>query len=197
MLADAGVLVHVFDGWEAAGKAWDPGTIHREQSGSLIFAAQHVAGLPLPLINSGGSGGIIFRPYITKVNCGKAKDSAGTCDLGAWCPAISDPMPPEVSWGDPNDSTCGPQGSGPWRPQDFGAYLLRVTAWQERWQQLAYNEIIIDAVHWRAHLPDVVQAVFGRRDFYDQFIAHYGLDEARVPFLTIDINGWEQPFDEA
>lgn len=191
--------MHAFDGWEDSTAPWAPATNGpgaTEQSGSFVFAAQHVAGEPLPLIGGGVYGGIVFRPGVTRINCGKAKDSAGTCAVwhpdgtDVWCPTVSDDeLPAEVDWGEPAD-TCGRA----WRPQDFGAYLHRLTAWQQHWHRLWYNEIIIDAPHWRERLPDVIEAIFGNRELYDSFVSHYHLDEARFPLVSVDMSDWEQPF---
>ena len=59
-LADAGVLIHVFDGLEAS-ERWKPttaGQAAKEQSASLVFQQQHVPGESIPLMKGGG--GIIF-----------------------------------------------------------------------------------------------------------------------------------------
>lgn len=198
-LPDAGILFHTFDGWEQTGAAWKPGTNGPgalEQSGSMVFAAQRVPGEPIPLFGDRRSGGIIFRPGAsTKITCGKAKDSAGTCavwhppGISPWCPSISGDIPGRAVWTEPGD-TCGYA----WRPADIGHYLQRLTAWQQHWQRLSYNEIIIDAPHWRAHLPDAVEAIVGDRAIYDAFIANYNLAPERVPFVTLDRTNWDAPF---
>jgi hypothetical protein len=198
-LADAGILIHTFDGWEQHEAAYAPTTNGPgavEQSGSFVFAAQHVAGQPLPLFAGGGAGGIIFRPGAsTKVTCGKAKDSAGTCavwhprGVDPWCPAVSGDVAGRTDWSEPGDM-CGYA----WRPSDIGHYLQRLTSYQQHWQRLSYNEIIIDAPWWRAHLHDTVEAVFGNRAVYDRFIATYGLSAERCPFVKLDLYNWEEPF---
>ena len=196
-LAEAGLLIHVFDGWEDNAAPWAPATTGpgaTEQGASLVFAAQRMSGESLPLIGGGTGGGIIFRPGIAKLNCGKAKDSAGTCAVwhpstmrDSWCPSVSG-VPATRGWGEPGD-TCGYA----WRPEDFGAYLHRLTAWQQHWQRLFYNEIIIDAPHWRDHLPGIVEAIYGRRDIYRRFLDRYGLDESQVPFVDVAFDDWEMP----
>ena len=198
-LADAGILIHTLDGWEQhtakyAPTTSGPGAV--EQSASMVFAAQHVAGQPLPLFASGTAGGLIFRPGpSTKVMCGKAKDSAGTCSVwhppgvDPWCPAVSGDVANRGVWSEPGD-TCGYA----WRPADVGHYLQRLTAFQQHRQTLNYNEIIIDASWWQSHLPDTVEAVFGDRAVYEQFIATYRLSAERCPFVSIDLYNWEEPF---
>ena len=78
MLADAGLLVHTFDGWEGA-HPWEPadnGPGATEMSASLIFAAQHVDGQPLPLFGASATtahlSGLIFKPHVTRILCAKA-----------------------------------------------------------------------------------------------------------------------------
>ena len=198
-LADAGVLIHTFDGWEDNSEPFAPGTNGPgalEQSGSIVFAAQRVAGASLPLFAGGAAGGIIFRPgAATKVNCGKAKDSAGTCAVWSpvgtspWCPSVTGEIPDRADWNDPGD-TCGYA----WRPQDVGNYLQRLTAWQQHWRRVEYNEIVIDAPHWRAHLPDAIDAIIGNRGAYQAFIDRYDIDPTRVPLVSLDASNWETPF---
>ena len=82
------LLVHITDGWEEGGKPWAPslnGPGATQQSASLIFADQRkVPGASIGNFLFGGIGaGIIFKPGATRLLCGKATDSAGTC--GRWC----------------------------------------------------------------------------------------------------------------
>ena len=52
VLADAGILMHVMDGWEDGGLPWAPGANGpgaTDMSSSLIFAANHVPGGGIPL----------------------------------------------------------------------------------------------------------------------------------------------------
>ena len=192
-LANAGVLVHVFDGWEDHGSPWLPATNGpgaHEQSASLIFAAQHIAGLPLALFGGGGGGGIVFKPLATKVNCGKAQDSAGKCGSER-CPSTAS-VAQRTTWQGEPAGMC----RGPWRPEDFGAYLRVITAEQQQSQRSQYNEIIVDAPYWRDNDVDVIEFIYGRRDFYDRFLAanRARVDTREFPFLTIDIQDWHSPF---
>lgn len=165
-------------------------------SGSLVFSAQQIFGRSIPLFNEGRGGGLILRPGVAKVNCGKAKDSAGTCRVwhqpgeSSWCPSVVGV--PASDWAEPAD-TCGRA----WQPQDFGVYLERLTTWQQQHETMGYNEIIIDAVDWRMHLPRVVEAIFGDYSIYTRFIEHFrdeGVSTDSVPYLTLDVNDWESPF---
>ena len=201
-LADAGILIHTFDGWEDNSEPYAPGTNGPgalEQSGSMVFAAQRVAGASLPLFAGGAAGGIIFAPgAATKVKCGKAKDSAGTCAVWSpvgtspWCPSVPGEIHDRADWNEPGD-TCGYA----WRPQDVGNYLQRLTAWQQHWQRVEYNEIVIDAPHWRAHLPDAIDAIIGNRRAYQALIDRYDIDPVRVPLVSLDASNWETPFSSS
>lgn len=191
-LADAGILVHTFDGYEA-GQLWLPATNGpgaTEQSGCFVFAGQRVAGEPIPVYR-GGSSGIIFRPGHTRILCGKAVDSGGHCPTPGdrnrhWCAASRTIV--DVPWTEADDKLCA------FRPEDFAVQLERLTNYQTANQRLFYNEIIVDAVHWRGHLPDVVESVYGNRAVHDAFVSRFGLSEATHPYLTLDASDWETPF---
>ena len=91
--------------------------------------------------------GLIFKPGVTRIRCGKADDSAGHC--GGWCGRT------HGEWEEARDKLCA------WRPQDFGAQLQRLTEYQLKWGRAFYNEIIIDAPSWRSQLPRVIEGIFG------------------------------------
>lgn len=125
-LADAGLLVHMFDGWEDGLDAWAPaqnGPGATDMSASLVFSEQQAAGGTLPLFGS-GSAGIIFRPWVTRIKCAKAVDSAGLC--GNACPGRS---AVGIPWDEGFDKLCT------WRAQEVGIQLHRVTDYQKRWQR--------------------------------------------------------------
>ena len=96
-----------------------------------------------------------------------------------------------------NGDGCG----GSWRPDDFGAYLRRQEWWQVLNRRLEHNEIIIGAAPWTAALPGLVDAVFvadgsgasAARDTHRRFLAAYGLSDAQVPLVAIDLHEWHNP----
>ena len=143
--------------------------------------------LALSLRRSFGGGkksaGLIFRPGVTFVRCGKAVDSAGQC--GGWC------WNTQGEWSEADDKLCT------WPPQHFGAQLHRLTDYQVKHGRLFYNEIIIDAPSWRSHLPGVIEGIYGDRELHRAFVAEYGLDEATFPLLHLDPMNWESPFSRA
>ena len=101
-------------------------------SASLIFADMAVPGARIPLFESKTSG-IIFRPGVTKVLCGKSADSAGTCHgpYQSWCPKSSTHL--ERPWAEGTDKLCS------WHPNDFGVQLQRLTRHQQATGDLFYN----------------------------------------------------------
>ena len=189
MLADAGLLVHVFDDWEGASKPWEPKASRGEIASSLIFAGQATAmgSHPIPLYpgKNGGSAGLIFRPGITKLECGKPVDSVGTCQVwGGWCKHSRIHLP----WTEANDKMCA------WRVADFGPQLQRLTAYQEKGGLSdQYNEIIVSSKWWLAHNPDMVEAIFGDRKAHAAFLSEFGLTEATHPFVWLDRGDWTNP----
>ena len=213
-LADAGILVHVFDGWESrsAGNSWSAqGGI----SCSLLYHDQRPGGhhrYSIPIFNAWASGvqGIIFRPGPkTRILCGNAVDSSeGKCKEH-WCPSISlaqDTYDPTSTKGDEGAAGC----LGSWRPQDFGVFLRRYTKYNQLVQavyhkRLDYNEIIVDGQHWTDNLPDSIEAFFtsdnqGRKDEdiargqHQLFLQEYNLNAAQVPLLKLDLENWDEPF---
>ena len=183
-LADAGVLIHVVDGWEDGSAPWAPATRGpgaRDMSASIVFAANQVPLKAIPLF-SDGLKGIVFRPGLTRIRCGKSVDSAGHC--GGWC------EPPDVNrpWNEGTDKLCA------WRPKEVGQQLQRLSGMQTKFSQLFYNEIIIDAAAWRDQLPGVVEAIYGDRGLHHRFLREFGLDASQLPFLMMNRADWVNPF---
>lgn len=61
----------------------------------------------------------------------------------------------------------------------------------------SYNEMVIDAVHWSARLPESVEAIVGdpgaHRDLMDAFPY---LSPGDVPLLRLNVDDWSTPFSE-
>ena len=191
-LADAGLLVHVFDSWEAGDILWEPHPARSEIAVSLLFGAQRVAmgrhSIPNFPGNNGGTAGLIFRPGSdTKVTCGKATDSGGTCGP-SWCDASR----LAEEWNESQDKQCA------WRPEDIGAQLKRLTEYQARYHHLddMYNELIVPSRWWLGHNPDTIEAIFGDRNAHSRFLrtfAAQGVTEATHPFVALDHSNWDSP----
>ena len=187
-MAAAGILIHSIDGWEDGNAPWAPATKGpgaKDMSASIVFSANKLPNKPIPLFPAAHGGGLIFRPGLTRIRCGKAVDSAGHC--GAWCETTDVNVP----WSADRDKLCS------WRPHNIGLQLQRLSTMQTLYASLDYNEIIIDAVSWRDQLPGVIEAVYGDRALHHRFLKEYGLDATQLPFLTINRMDWENPFSLA
>uniref|UniRef100_A0A7S3FB30 Uncharacterized protein n=1 Tax=Haptolina ericina TaxID=156174 RepID=A0A7S3FB30_9EUKA len=158
-----------------------------DMSASLIFAEQGTAANSISrFLFNGGGNGLIFRPGKVRVKCGKPVDSAGHCGSNH-CPSRSKLS---IEWNEGADKGCV------WPPETFGVELQRLTMSQAKWHQVSYNEIIVDAKSWKAHMPDAVDAIFGNRDAHAQFLkayASHGVNERTHPFVTMDPGDWIRP----
>eukprot|EP00966_Prymnesium_polylepis_P325792 7381741-Prymnesium_polylepis.1 len=134
-------------------------------STSLIYAAQHAPSefthdecyihpkgmMPCehPLFRDENAGlrysgsGVILKPGVTRIACGKAGDSGGECGGMKRGRAICPGVPPGevvtfelVAPWDVNGDGCG----GDWRPEDFPGYLERQAKWQVLNNRLEHNE---------------------------------------------------------
>ncbi|KAL1510781.1 hypothetical protein AB1Y20_007067 [Prymnesium parvum] len=181
-LADAGVLVHAFDGWENHGLNGNQESA--DQSASLIFDNNGYPGSKIPVFSN--EGGFILRPGITRLKCAKATDSGGHCDTSRMCPSITT-VGESWQYRDHPGDGC----HGTWRPEDIGVYLHRVANWQLTTGQREYNEFIIDGDHMRAH-PSSIEAFYNSAAWQqERFNAKHGL---RVPLVKLDVYNWETPF---
>ena len=199
MLGDAGLLVHVFDGWEDHAEMWHT---RQDISTSLLHAGQHnpdAGRQTMPIYHAGS--GFIFRPGATPIKCGKAGDSGGHC--GGWCPHIDVAAQTRERLGTAwqHKSVNGDGCGGSWHPEDFPAYLRRQEWWQVLNRRLEHNEIIIGAQPWTHALPGLIDAVFvadgsgssEARDTHRRFLAAYGLSDAQVPLVAINLREWHSP----
>ena len=56
------------------------------------------------------------------------------------------------------------------------------------------NEIIIDAKHWRSHLPDQVEAIFNNAENHRRFLAAFPhLTPESHPHVLLDATNWHSP----
>tara|TARA_B110001452_G_scaffold65753_1_gene52601 strand:+ start:2067 stop:2711 length:645 start_codon:yes stop_codon:yes gene_type:complete len=197
-LADAGVLIHCTDGYEDHHAWWRPPPGMERISSSLVFAADEVPGFAIPLFTC-KKGGVVFRPRHTRLVCGNAGDSGGGC--GAFsCPRAMD-IGNLRSYQAPGDGCNG----GSWRPPDFGMYLRRMSLWHKLNSRLGYNEIIVDAAHWRRTQPELVVETFfivkGQeeghgevRAMHETFLRETGRSSTEAPLLMVDPDDWTEPF---
>ena len=178
-------------------------------SASLIFGAQQVPNEPIPIFaNDEDRAGLIFRPGHTPVECAKAGDSAGKCDLGSWCPSLppsSYPTDPSgvAAWRNRMDTLAvevdsihvSLDGCGrAWRPADISAYLERTTAVQLHFQHLSYNEWIVGPpTAWEAALPELVEAFFVSANVKPELLARTrkrGISSSWRSTLNMRCHSW-------
>jgi hypothetical protein len=185
-LADAGVLFHAFDSYELGGSEWLPakyGPGRIDQSGSLLLYEQRHAGSISMATFNGRNRGIIFRPGYTRIFCGKSTDSSGHCTKHCGANSVVRGKP----WEEGRDKLCS------WRPEEFGIQLERLTRYQIKNHRLFYNEIIIDAKHWSAWAPYVIEAIVGDRNVHSRFLHAYGLTSSTHPHVSFTGN-WDHAF---
>lgn len=209
-LADSGVLVHVFDGFEQhGGLKWLPVEGAKHMSASLIYAGQRANPMHrIPVFNQVTSG-LVLRPRYHLVECGCDSDCGGRC-VGAFGRTTSDGHmpspganpPPSRSggtissdpasplWCDPKTARAGEwHGGCVWRPGPSIGHMLSLNAGSDR-----YNEIIVSAEFWRAHMPAAVEAVLGNSEVHAAFVKAYGLRSEEVPLVELDLGDFEAPF---
>lgn len=215
---DLGVLIHCFDEREEAAQPWMPKTPpngepytadYLKMSGSLIYSAQQQSSTQIPLFNDGSSGGVVLRPSATRVFCGFGADAGGLghcapqstdCYPGCWQAGKTWSVwcePEEVHLHGNQEGTCY---NRPYRPADMGVLFERAAL------NGHYNEVIVDSLHWAAHLPDAIEAFWyhaGTDDlvvqqlqqWHTRFLAAYpGASAATYPLLILDRTDWQTPF---
>lgn len=196
MLADTGALAHCFDGWEDHEQMWRS---TGDQSSSFISAAPAFTSGIIPIFHPDGAG-VIYRPGVARIRCGKGGDSGGHC--GGFCPSVGWDDPDVRYWDYPGDG-CG----GSWAPWDMGVYLRRQAAWQVRNHRLQYNEVIVDGDDATRRLPWSIAAFFfasgggaewQAREQHRHFLAAYPeLSPADVPLVALNLGDWQNPFGAA
>ena len=61
----------------------------------------------------------------------------------------------------------------------------------------AYNEMIVDAVHWSARLPEAVEAIIGDPGAHQALMnAFPDLSPNDVPLLRLNVDDWFAPFGD-
>ena len=198
-LRDAGVLLHLLDGYETNDMPWLPREGLDDVSASLIFHSMRNRdgsnGIPL----FGGTVGLVFGPVTTVIRCGNAADAGGHCSdsMCRYAPAQEDePFP-----GD------GCQHRS-WFPKDVGYFLEKVNAYQQLYDRSFYNELIVNAHAWdadmRAKSPTTIEAIFVLsrdvtainigRDLVQRMSEMYGFSSSQRPLLYFDEYNWDHPF---
>lgn len=168
------MLVHMFDNLEDAEEPWAP-CAHGWCAGVADHMSCSLVNARIPVLFNYGLGVVLASD--TEWVCAYTADggtqgkSMGGCYEKPWC------------------------YEGHW--------------WNCKWDEMrdlvanaidhggGYNEVIVSADYWRAHLPHIVQAVVCRdecgraRAVHRQFLRHYGLTAAQTPLLYMRNDGFE------
>ena len=178
------MLLHTFDGWEdsGGGQLFSPGPEIRLISASLIYAAQGENGGSIPTYGGQLPTGVVLRPEYTRVVCGCARDCGARC-VGAYGAPESEPV-----YCNPTDPPAASLNCV-WRPGPHLGVMF------ERCASGSYNEVVVDAVHWSAHLPEAVEAIIGNPSAHWALLNAFPYLEAyNVPLLRLNIDDWYAPF---
>ena len=96
-----------------------------------------------------------------------------------------------AAWSEGAEKLCA------WRVEDFGVSLRRVNDWMVQNRRPGYDEIIVDAVHWRQNLPDVIDGIVNNEEGHAAFLREFwwrGVTRHTHPHLVLDEGDWENPF---
>ena len=200
-LATSGVLVHVYDGISDVYRPWLPCTdpsceVYGDRfATSLLYPGhQDVYAGGAGGWQKGGGGGFVLRASELTVNCAYYADGGSQGKVcargddncipgcGRWC----DPGRGVFNWG------CA------WKPEHLKQMIVQQ---MQVHPDGGYNEIIIDASSWVAHLPRTIAAVFvcvdengmadpekvqHSREVHRRFLEDYKLSSVDFPLLLFD-----------
>ena len=186
-LAEAGILIHMFDQTESKVHRWRGCPNHKgdssvEGNDCQLFGDRFSASMVVKdkAVLFGGGGGIIFRPGFNKIRCSYGGDG-GTrngdgCADGSFCPSSRSAL----------DGWCD---GAPHRPRD----LQNMLRW---WGQHAttYNEVIVDASYMDAHLPQSIEAIISDAAVHKQFVDFYGVSPRDYPLVGFRPENVLEPF---
>lgn len=180
VLAEAGVLVHVYDGQETSDDPlsvgwWDAYWSHASISASLIRKEQ-------PTLFGGARVAVVLEPRLMAphVRCAFAGDGGSSGGAGAGCLRYCDDDKPELE--------CA------WPPSRLKK-MLEVQAELCPWK--CYNEVLVSTIGYLSVLPRGMEAVvllpsakaedraLAER-MRAQFLAHFHLPDEALPLLRFD-----------
>jgi len=181
-LADAGVLVHMFDGGESSAIPWQMSALSDHVSASLINRRNpHLFDLNTDA-PPGAKVGIVLAPD-TPLICLYAVDSGTLQATNRGC----------------GDTTCnlsaGKTDACSWRADNLKS-MLEVQPW------FAYNEVLISTIYWDHTLPHIIEAFMfiddatgthaRASDVHRQFVQQYARTPAEnVPLLRFTGHAFE------
>jgi hypothetical protein len=197
---EMGVIIHGIDSTEDKDRPWaacsqkssDCGFLSDRMSASIIFAGKGTSTF--------GGGGVILNPNATRIFCfygGDGGTRGKTCQPpgeSATCiPGCA--QTPADRWCDAAHASSSWCDGLPWRREDLGRALMLDAA------AGTYNEVVLDAFFWNAHLPDSIEALIagGAEDreaerLHERFLASYGRTADQVPLVFFDKSKANCPF---
>lgn len=190
MLHEAGVVVHQFDGYEAAARPWAPcsttghgdrcggGELVNRMSAMLIFKEMRDRRDRIAVPLTSARGGVVVRPTVA-IRCAFGDDgTTWEAPDGCW-PAWCDRNRPHHRVGDPewakyageDGFTSLPCGFGPagqvhasWRPADLDVMLSLYRTSSQPYKAPAfysgYNELVYSSEDWNGAMPSTIEAFF-------------------------------------
>ena len=95
-------------------------------------------------------------------------------------------------WCDPATTEAGEwHGGCVWQPGPSFGKMFYLNQRSDR-----YNEVVVSAAFWRAHMPSAVEAILGDEGVHRAFLEAYGLSRRDVPLLTFEPNNFASPFSD-
>lgn len=158
LLADAGLMIHFTKGWAfSSSEQFLPDSL-QEVSASLIWRDR-------PFLLGSGNG-LLFKPGVAKILCGKATDVGSSCQIQ------------QCSRGVIKDCK--------WPPSQMGYYTRKATQAGGEFLWL-HSEVMLDP----QYLPEMVEAVIGDPTLHTNFLRRYNLSEDTHPLIRF--NPWGDP----
>ena len=196
------MVIHTFDNQEVQASPWLPCAAPQWCAGYGDRWAASIVYEGNVALYSGtgrGGGGLIFRPQLNSVLCSYATDGGSmqvTCGDTDSDPALDDARncipgchggSAAKPWCDRSESNLGLKaGSCAFRPADLDDMM-----WTHKSTHRGYNEVIIDARVYRAHLPLSLEAVLGDREVHAAFLRRYPhLSAHDVPLVNFAGHGF-------
>ena len=214
-LADAGVILHSWDRTEDPHRPWMlcstksdcPSLADRSYvSTSVVYAGKQIT------FDIERRGGVILNPRFAKLLCAYLGDG-GTSSKGCNPPGVNENCVPGC-WAGPScwklpkgqrgacwfgagrwNDWCETMGRGSpgtcaWHPTTFGE-MLRLDRADGR-----YNEIVLDAATWNAHLPESIEAFLVGDTLSSSTYAEFrrAYPQSRAPLLRYVPSAARDPF---
>ena len=193
-----GVMVHALDATEDEERPWRAGSLRADimkdrMSASLVFKEKGT--------NSFGGGGVILNPNHNRVLCFYGGDG-GTRGKLCHPPGVTETCIPGCherptdKWCDASRATTSWCDGLPWHPEEMSV-AVRLDSVKD-----GYNEIVLDAEYWNAHLPHSIDALLTTPNnptaeaMHRKFLFTYRLTAEDVPLVVFNKDRSECPFQQ-